>query len=87
MLNISRSPLLKGFHILSKDMAIAEMVKEKVTLDRPNFLGTTILEISKVIVYNFYYNVIKQKFGPRARVLYSDTDILIMELIHLLLAD
>jgi hypothetical protein len=39
----------------------------------------TILDISKKLMYDFYYNVLKEKYKEKIRLLYGDTDSLIIE--------
>ena len=54
-------------------MAI-EMKKTIVKLTNPLYLGTSILDISKILMYEFWYDYIKPKYGDRAKLCYTDTD-------------
>ena len=54
-------------------MAI-EMKKTKVKMIEPRYLGMAILYISKTIMYEFWYDYIKTKYGDRAKLCYTDTD-------------
>ena len=56
------------------------MRKEKVLLNKPVCVGMTILGNSKILMYDFYYNDLKKKYGPRCNPLYTDTDSLLMEI-------
>ena len=50
------------------------MKKIKVKTNKPVYLGLSILEISKISMYEFWYNYIKPKYQDNARLCYMDTD-------------
>ena len=50
------------------------MKKTKVTMNKPLYLGMTILDISKTLMGKFWYHHIKSKYGDRAKLCYTDTD-------------
>ena len=54
-------------------MAI-EMKKTWVKMIKPLYLGMPILDISKMLMYEFWYDYIKTKYGDRAKLCYTDTD-------------
>ena len=54
-------------------MAI-EMKKTRVKMTKPLYLGMSILDISKILMYEFWYDYINQKYGDRAKLCYTDTD-------------
>jgi hypothetical protein len=68
--------------IIIKDDALVsiEMSKTSVNFNKPIFVGFAVLELSKLVMYRFHYDVIKKKYGPRANLLYTDTDSLIYEI-------
>ena len=55
-----------------------EMKKIKVTLNKLLYLGMTILDISKTLIYEFWYDYIKPKYKEKARLCYMDTDNFVM---------
>ena len=60
-------------------LAAVHMRKAKVVLDKPIFCGATILDLSKIHMFNFHFNYVKKKW-EKVQVLYSDTDSLILEI-------
>ena len=54
-------------------MAI-ETTQTKVIMNKPVYLGMSILDISKTIMYGFWHDYIKPKYRDRAKLCYTDTD-------------
>ena len=54
-------------------MAI-EMKKITLKMTKPLYLGMPILDISKILMYKFWYDYIKPKYGDRAKLCDTDTD-------------
>jgi hypothetical protein len=65
---------LEQFRIINENTVLIDRIKEKVTLDKPIYVGFAILELSKVLMYSFHYDVIVKKYGENARLLFTDTD-------------
>ena len=59
---------------ISKDLLIMEMKKVEVKLNKPIYLGQAILDISKTLMYEFWYDYLKAKYGDNAKLCYRDTD-------------
>ena len=48
---------------ISKDLLIMEMKKREVYMDKPIYLGQAILDISKTLMYEFWYDYLKLVYG------------------------
>ena len=56
------------------------MKKIKVKMNKPFYLGLSILEISKTPMYEFWYDYIKPKYWCNAKLYYMDTDSFIVHI-------
>jgi hypothetical protein len=60
--------------IYSEDLIAIKKVKKEVKLDKPIFVGVAVLDLSKLHMYKFHYDYIKEKYGEKATLLFTDTD-------------
>ena len=58
----------------SENLMATELKKTKVKINKPIYLGMSILDISKTLMYEFWYDYIKPKYQDRAKLCYMDTD-------------
>ena len=58
----------------SENLLAIEMKKTKVKMNKPIYLGMSILDISKTLMYEFWYDYLKPKYRDRVKLLYTDTD-------------
>ena len=42
-------------------------------MNKPVYLGLSILELSTILIYEFWYNYVKQKYGEKSKLCYMDT--------------
>ena len=80
-----RSKLVSEFNYhtinyFSEDLSIIEMNKTKVKKNKPIYLGLSILEISKILMYEFWYDVMKPKYNDNIKLCYMDTDSFVMNI-------
>lgn len=73
-------PNFKNVTVFSENLVAVQMSPLKVFYNKPIYIGFSVLEIAKTVIYDFYYNYIKQKYGENVNLLYTDTDSLIMEI-------
>ena len=69
-----RSHRTKSWTIFNKDLVLVNRYKNKIQLDRPIYTGFAVLELSKLHMQKFHYDYIKNKYGDKARLLFTDTD-------------
>ena len=64
----------------SKNLSAVEMKKINVKMNKPVYLGLSILEISKTLIYEIWCNYIKAKYQQNVRLCYMDTDSFIINI-------
>ena len=68
------NPNFKHSHIINENLVGVEQQKTKLKLDKPIFIGMSILDLSKQHMYKFYYDIMKPKYGDNIKMVYTDTD-------------
>ena len=61
-------------------LLIMEMKKVEVKMNKPIYLGQELLDISKTLMYEFWYDYIKPMHSDKARLCYIDTDSLVIHI-------
>ena len=67
-------PNYHTINLISEDLSIIEMKKTKVKMNKPIYLRLSMLEISKILMYEFWYDYVKPKYNDNVRLCYMDTD-------------
>ena len=65
----------------SENLLAIELRKTKVKMKKPIYLGMSILDISKMLMYEFWHDYLKPKYGDKAKLCYTDTDSFIIHTI------
>ena len=50
------------------------MKNTEILKNKPVYLGLSILELNKILMYEFWYDYVKPKYGKKAKICYMDTD-------------
>ena len=58
----------------SEHLMAIELKKTKVCMNKPIYIGQAVLDISKTLMYTFYYDYLKPKYGDKVKLCYMDTD-------------
>ena len=67
-------------NIFIENLFAAHRNKKYITLGKPIINGMIILELSKYLMYDFYYNVLKKRYNDKIKLLFTDTDSLCVEI-------
>ena len=73
------SPTYKARHIINENLVGVEKEKAVVELNKPIYMGLSILDYSKVHMYSFYYDVLKPKYQDDIKLIYTDTDSFVIQ--------
>ena len=66
--------------ILDRDKAFLKCRKTKVLMNKPIYLGFTVLELSKLHMYHLHYDIFKKHYKSSLKLLYTDTDSFIYDI-------
>ena len=80
LIKLLAKPNVKAFQRFNDDLAAVQMTSTSIFLSRPIYAGMVILDLSKLLMYNFYYNVLKQKYKENVTLLFTDTDSLCLRI-------
>ena len=72
------NPGFESRKIFDGNLVAVHSMKTTLKLNRPIYVGAAVLDLSKHLMYDFYYNNIKAQYGSKASLLYTDTDSLLL---------
>ena len=73
-------PNYHTINCISENVSIIEMRRTKVKMNKPIYIGLSILEISKLLMYEFWYDYMNPKYDDNIKLCYMDTDSFIMNI-------
>ena len=73
-------PNFKDGHPFSKYLFAVEIAKREITMNKPVHLGQVILDLSKMLMYEFHYDCMRPKYGSKVNLCYMDTDSFVYEI-------
>ena len=73
-------PNYHTINLISENLSVIEMKRNKLKMNKPIYLGLSILEISKLLMYDFWYDYMKPKYGDSGKLCYMDTDSFLMNI-------
>ena len=73
-------PNYHTMNYISEDLSIIEMNKTKVKMNKPIYLGLSILDLSKMLMYEFWYDYMKPKYNDNVKLCYMNTDSFVMNI-------
>ena len=88
METLLNAPTLNHRHVLNENLVGVEKTKPVMKLHKPIYIyiyiyiciGVSILELSKLHMYQFYYDVMKKEYDANIKLLYTDTDSFIVHI-------
>ena len=74
-------PNYRSHTIIHEDLIAVERFKPTVKMNKPIYTGITVFELSKLFMYQFYYDFIKKIYpGEKSKLCMTDTDSFILEI-------
>ena len=73
-------PNYHTMNYISEDLSIIEMKRTKFKMNKPIYLGLSILDISNMLMYEFWYDYMKPKYNDNVKLCYMDTDCFVMHI-------
>ena len=77
---LTEKPHCQGFKIFGENLAAVQLEKVVCKIDKPTPVGFKVLEMSKLLMFEFYYDQLKVWYGDRVKLLFTDTDSLMLEI-------
>lgn len=73
-------PNFHSCNIIDENLVAIQLDRTAIKIRKPLYVGLTVLELSKICVYRFHYDVMKAKLGDKCKMCYTDTDSYVYEI-------
>ena len=73
-------PNYRSSSYFGDDVVAIELTRTDITITKPIYVGLSVLDLSKIRLYRFHYEFMRQNLRDQCKVLYIDTDSLIYEI-------
>ena len=77
---LASEPNYHSTKCISKHLLVMEMKKTELKINKPIYLGQAVLDLSKTLMFEFWYDYLKPMYGDKIRLCYTDTDSFIMHI-------
>ena len=76
---LALDPLLADWRAFGGNLYGLHMRRDHILFNRPIYMGMCVLELSKLLMYKFYYDHLKVKYGEKCKLIYTDIDSLLLD--------
>ena len=73
----TKQPQFLRTTIITQDLVAVRSLVTRIKLNKPIYVGFCILDISKILMYEFHYDIIKEQYNDNAILCFTDTDSLL----------
>ena len=77
---LASEPNYHSAKYISKHLLVMKMKTIEVKINKPIYLGQAVLDLSKTLMFEFWYDYLKPMYGDKIRLCYTDTDSFIMHI-------
>ena len=79
LLKLIKQPNFQNAYEISNRLCVVESRPIKTVFNKPIYMGAVILETSKLHMYEFWYDYLKEKYNDKIKLIYTDTDSFVIE--------